>query len=121
MSIVGGLVGSMRNFKRKSNVGAIRFSRTISSQSKNVKFTLLTSCAVFRKNTKILEHGECYQMHRFLHCTSEDQTIQHTYLHGKMMNVVLLVPMAMHDLVKYVHTDRVLDERHGNKDKVAEI
>lgn len=38
-----------------------------------------------------------------------------------MMNVVLLVPMAMHDLVKYVHTDRVLDERHGNKDKVAEI
>lgn len=62
------------------------------------------------------------QMHRFLHCTSEeDQNIQHAYLHGKMMNVVLLVPMAMHYLMKDVHTDRVLDERHGNKDVVAGI
>jgi len=61
-------------------------------------------------------------MHRFLHCTfEEDQNIQHTYLHGKMMNVVLLVPMAMHYLMKDVHTDRVLDERHGNKDVVAGI
>lgn len=38
-----------------------------------------------------------------------------------MMNVVLLVPMAMHYLMKDVHTDRVLDERHGNKDVVAGI
>ena len=60
-------------------------------------------------------------MCRFLQSASKNQTVQHTYLHGKMMDIVLLVPVTMHHLMKYIHTYGVLDERHGNKDQVAEI